>query len=112
VFGGRIDAPFAGPSFSLGREPLFSVEGEPWLDGFTFAKGRSTHGVVFGSVGPRDFFPRYSSNIAFISNLIEDFKVSKDAKCSSLEIEGETEMDGGVSWGGVSLPLSPILLGG
>jgi hypothetical protein len=68
-------------------------------------------------VSPGDFFPRYSSNIAFISNLMEDFKVSKDAKCSSREIEGETEMDGGDSWGGVSLLLSsslgsPILLGG
>jgi hypothetical protein len=80
-------------------------------------KGRSTLGVVFGSVSLGDFFPRYSSNITFISNLMEDFKVSKEAKYSSREIEGETEMDGGVSWGGVSLPLSsflvsPILLGG
>jgi hypothetical protein len=112
-----MDAPFVGPSFSLGRAPLFSVEGEPWLDGFTFAKGRSTLGVVFGSVSPGDFFPKYSSNIAFNSNLMEDFKVSKDAKCSSREIEGETEMDGGVSWGEISLPLSlsllsHILLGG
>jgi hypothetical protein len=112
-----MDAPFVGPSFFLGRAPLFSVEGEPWLDGFTFAKGRSTLGVVFGSVSPRDFSPRYSSNIAFISNPMKDFKVSKDAKCSSREIEGETEMDGGVSWGGVYLLLSsslgsPILLEG
>jgi hypothetical protein len=73
--------------------------------------------VVFGSVGPRDFFPRYSSNITFISNLMEDFKVSKDAKCSSLEIKEVTEMGGGATWGGVSLSLSsslgsPILLGG
>jgi hypothetical protein len=66
-----MDAPFAGPSFSLGGAPLFSVKGEPWLDGFTFAKEKSTLGVVFGSVSLVVFFPRYSSNIAFISNLIE-----------------------------------------
>jgi hypothetical protein len=109
VFGDGINAPLAGPSFSLGRAPLFSIEGEPWLDGFIFAKGRSTLRVVFGSVGPRNFFPRYSSNIAFISNLMEDIKVSKDAKCSSLEIEEVTEMGGGVTWGGVSLSLSSSL---
>jgi hypothetical protein len=73
--------------------------------------------MVFGSVGPGGFFPRYSSNIAFISNLMEDFKVSKDAKCSSLEIEEMTGMEGGVTWGGVSLVLSSslrlaIILGG
>jgi hypothetical protein len=83
-----MDAPFVGPSFSLGREPLLSVEGEPWLDGFTFAKGRSTLGVVFGSVSPGDFFPRYSSNIAFISNLMEDFKVSKDASVPLERLKG------------------------
>jgi hypothetical protein len=66
-----MDAPFAGPSFSLGGAPLFLVKGEPLLGGFTFTKERSTLGVVFGSVSPRDFFPGYSSNIAFISNLIE-----------------------------------------
>jgi hypothetical protein len=42
--------------------------------------------------------------------------MSKDAKCASHEVE-EEEIDGGVSSGGVSLPLSssivlPILLGG
>jgi hypothetical protein len=66
-----MDAPFAGPSFSLGGAPLFSVEVEPLLGGFTFAKERSTQGVVFGSVSPGDLFPKYTSNIAFISNLIE-----------------------------------------
>jgi hypothetical protein len=64
-------APFAGPSFSLGGAPLFSAEVKPLLDGFTLAKGRATLGVVFGSVSPEGFFPRYSSNITFISNLIE-----------------------------------------
>jgi hypothetical protein len=67
-------------------------------------------------MGPKGFYPKYSSNIAFISNLIEACIMSKDAKCSSHEIE-EEEIDGGVSSGGVSLPLSspivsPKLLGG
>jgi hypothetical protein len=66
-----MEAPFAGPSFSLGGAPLFSAEVEPLLGGFTFAKDRSTLGVVFGSVSPGGFFPKYSSNIALISNLIE-----------------------------------------
>jgi hypothetical protein len=66
-----MDAPLAGPSFSIGGAPLFSAEVEPLLGGFTFAKERSTLGVVFGSVSPGDFFPKYSSNIAFISILIE-----------------------------------------
>jgi hypothetical protein len=113
---GGMKAPFARPSFSLGGAPLFSVEVEPLLGGFTLAKESSTLGVVFGPVGPKDFFPKYSSNIAFITNLIVACIVSKDAKCSSHEIE-EEEIDGGVSLGGVSLPLSPsivslILLGG
>jgi hypothetical protein len=63
------------------------------------------------------FFPRYSSNIAFISNLMEDFKVSKEAKFSSLEIKEMMGMEGRLTWGGVSLVLSSslesaILLGG
>jgi len=109
VFGGGIDAPLARSSFSLGRAPLFSVEGEPLLYGFTLAKESSTLGVVFGSVGPEGFLPKYSSNIAFISNLIVVCIVSKDAKCSSREIE-EEEIDGGVSSGGVSLLLSPSIV--
>jgi hypothetical protein len=76
------------------------------LYGFTFVTVRSTLGVVFGSVGPGGFFPRYSSNIAAISNLNEDFKESKDAKCSSLKIGELTGMGGEVTWGGVSLVLS------
>jgi hypothetical protein len=68
-------------------------------------------------MGLGGFFPRYSSNIAFISNLMADFKVSKDTKCSSIKIEEMTGMEGGATWGGVSLFLSsslgsPILLGG
>jgi hypothetical protein len=102
-------APFAGPSFSLGGSPLFSAEVEPSLGGFTLAKKSSTLGVVFGSVGPEGFLPKYSSNIAFISNLIVVCIVSKDTKCSSREIE-EEEIDGGVSSGGVSLPLSPSIV--
>jgi hypothetical protein len=66
-----MNAPFAGPSFSLGGAPLFSAEVEPLLGGFTLAKERSTLSVVFGSMSPEGFFPKYSSNIAFISNLIE-----------------------------------------
>jgi hypothetical protein len=78
---------------------------------------RSILGVVFGLVGPGVFFPRYSSNIAFISNLMEDFKVSKEAKFSFLEIKEMMGMEGGLTWGGVSLVLSSslesaILLGG
>jgi hypothetical protein len=68
-------------------------------------------------VGLGVFFPRYSSNIAFISNLMEDFKVSKEAKFSSLEIKEMMGMEGGLTWGGVSLVSSSslesaILLGG
>jgi hypothetical protein len=75
------------------------VVGEPWLDDFTLATVRSIVGVVFGSVGLGGFFPSYSSNIDFISNLMEDIKVSKDTKCSSLEIEEMTGREGGVTWG-------------
>jgi hypothetical protein len=100
------------------------MEGDPLLDGLTLAMVRSTLGVVFGSVGPDGLFPRYSSNIAAISNLMEDLKVSKDAKCSSLEIRELTRIGGGVAQEGVSLfvsssplgltlsPKSDILLGG
>jgi hypothetical protein len=91
-----MEAPFAGPSFSLGGAPLFSAEVEPLLGGFTLAKESSTLGVVFGSVDPEGFFPKYSSNMAFISNLIEACIVFMDAKCSSREIEEEGK-DGGVS---------------
>jgi hypothetical protein len=46
---------------------------------------RSTRGVVLGLVGSGDFFPRYYSNIAAVSDLMEDFKASKGTKCSSLD---------------------------
>jgi hypothetical protein len=48
-------------------------------------------------VGPEGFFQRYSSNITTISNLMEDFKESKDAKCSPLEIGELTGREGEVT---------------
>jgi hypothetical protein len=64
---------------------------------FDLSKERSTLGLVLGSVGLEGFFPRYCSNIAAISNLMEDFKESKDAKCSSLDTGELTRIGGGVS---------------
>jgi hypothetical protein len=94
---GGIEAPLLASSFSLGMSPIFSMEVETLLDGLTFAKERSIIGAVLGSVGPEGFFPRYCSNIAAISNLMEGFKESKDAKCSSLDTRELTRIGGGVS---------------
>jgi hypothetical protein len=48
-------------------------------------------------MGPEGFFPRDCSNIAAISDLMEDFKASKDAKCSSLDTVELTRIGGEVA---------------